>query len=281
MQQHREVEDHREREPGDVLRARRGPGCACSMRGATRTAIRPATTNHVDDTRTSLPASVPIRKVPGGRGAGDDAGSDTLANLPVGPLSVRRPTLGTHERGRTRVPRSCGSLSPSRAADFLSCPLMFRFRTVDRLPEPSSPDARARAPSCTRSWRTSSTCRPPSGPASRRTPCSLPAWDRAARPRSRGRPTILEGLDEDAVAGLRAGGRRPLVRARGPHPARARRARGVRRVPARLRADAARRDRPDRRGAGRRDQSGGLQERAEPCRGLRGPGAVPAEVLRV
>ena len=25
--------------------------------------------------------------------------------------------------------------------DFLSCPLMYRFRTVDRLPEPSSPDA--------------------------------------------------------------------------------------------------------------------------------------------
>ncbi len=38
-------------------------------------------------------------------------------------------------------PRITGSLSPSRAADFLSCPLMYRFRTVDRLPEPSSPDA--------------------------------------------------------------------------------------------------------------------------------------------
>ena len=38
-------------------------------------------------------------------------------------------------------PRVVGSLSPSRAADFLSCPLMYRFRTVDRLPEPSSPDA--------------------------------------------------------------------------------------------------------------------------------------------
>jgi putative RecB family exonuclease len=38
-------------------------------------------------------------------------------------------------------PRIVGSLSPSRAADFLSCPLMYRFRTVDRLPEPSSPDA--------------------------------------------------------------------------------------------------------------------------------------------
>jgi len=34
-----------------------------------------------------------------------------------------------------------GSLSPSRAGDFMSCPLLFRFRTVDRLPEPSSPDA--------------------------------------------------------------------------------------------------------------------------------------------
>ena len=34
-----------------------------------------------------------------------------------------------------------GSLSPSRAADFMTCPLLYRFRTVDRLPEPSSPDA--------------------------------------------------------------------------------------------------------------------------------------------
>ncbi|TIC86673.1 Dna2/Cas4 domain-containing protein [Nocardioides sp. GY 10127] len=32
-----------------------------------------------------------------------------------------------------------GSLSPSRASDFLTCPLLYRFRTVDRLPEPSSP----------------------------------------------------------------------------------------------------------------------------------------------
>jgi putative RecB family exonuclease len=32
------------------------------------------------------------------------------------------------------------SLSPSRAADFKTCPLLFRFRTVDRLPEKPSPD---------------------------------------------------------------------------------------------------------------------------------------------
>ncbi|MEV6494635.1 PD-(D/E)XK nuclease family protein [Actinoplanes sp. NPDC051633] len=32
------------------------------------------------------------------------------------------------------------SLSPSRAADFKTCPLLFRFRTIDRLPETPSPD---------------------------------------------------------------------------------------------------------------------------------------------
>jgi putative RecB family exonuclease len=33
------------------------------------------------------------------------------------------------------------TLSPSRAADFKSCPLLYRFRAVDRLPEPPSPEA--------------------------------------------------------------------------------------------------------------------------------------------
>ncbi|MFE4002518.1 RecB family exonuclease [Nocardioides sp. YIM B13467] len=31
-----------------------------------------------------------------------------------------------------------GSLSPSRASDFTSCPLLYRFRTIDQLPEPPS-----------------------------------------------------------------------------------------------------------------------------------------------
>ena len=34
-----------------------------------------------------------------------------------------------------------GALSPSRAGDFMACPLLYRFRTIDRLPEPSSPEA--------------------------------------------------------------------------------------------------------------------------------------------
>lgn len=32
------------------------------------------------------------------------------------------------------------SLSPSRAADFKTCPLLYRFRSIDRLPEPPSAD---------------------------------------------------------------------------------------------------------------------------------------------
>ncbi len=34
-----------------------------------------------------------------------------------------------------------GAISPSRAGDFMTCPLLYRFRTIDRLPERPSPDA--------------------------------------------------------------------------------------------------------------------------------------------
>jgi len=34
-----------------------------------------------------------------------------------------------------------GALSPSRAGDFMTCPLLYRFRVIDRLPEPPSPAA--------------------------------------------------------------------------------------------------------------------------------------------
>ena len=46
------------------------------------------------------------------------------------PRTPRRPT----RRRRPRRP----SLSPSRAADFKTCPLLYRFRTIDRLPERKS-----------------------------------------------------------------------------------------------------------------------------------------------
>src|SRR6201996_9652282 len=33
------------------------------------------------------------------------------------------------------------ALSPSRAGDFMTCPLLYRFRVIDKLPEPPSPAA--------------------------------------------------------------------------------------------------------------------------------------------
>jgi putative RecB family exonuclease len=44
-----------------------------------------------------------------------------MTEEPIAPASVRRPAL-----------------SPSRASDFKQCPLLYRFRAIDRLPEPSS-----------------------------------------------------------------------------------------------------------------------------------------------
>jgi putative RecB family exonuclease len=50
-------------------------------------------------------------------------------------LSARCPTLPRVNE----IPAA--SLSPSRAADFMTCPLLYRFRVIDRLPEPPSPAA--------------------------------------------------------------------------------------------------------------------------------------------
>jgi putative RecB family exonuclease len=40
------------------------------------------------------------------------------------------------DEGPVQRPRP--ALSPSRAADFKQCPLLYRFRAIDRLPEPPS-----------------------------------------------------------------------------------------------------------------------------------------------
>lgn len=41
----------------------------------------------------------------------------------------------------TEIQRRINSLSPSRANDFKTCPLLYRYKTIDRLPEPPSRDA--------------------------------------------------------------------------------------------------------------------------------------------
>ena len=52
---------------------------------------------------------------------------------PVGGFAYARGMTSTDVLGLAPV-----SLSPSRTADFLTCPLLYRFRVVDRLPEPPS-----------------------------------------------------------------------------------------------------------------------------------------------
>ncbi len=64
--------------------------------------------------------------------------------------SLETPAPGTLAAGASPAERHStpvdgvdvvGALSPSRAGDFMTCPLLYRFRTIDKLPEPLSPDA--------------------------------------------------------------------------------------------------------------------------------------------
>src|SRR5215831_10194124 len=69
--------------------------------------------------------------------------SDAWPTLPgMGDESVA-PPAGTVTAEPPEPPerRPGPSLSPSRAGDFLTCPLLYRFRVIDRLPEPPSPAA--------------------------------------------------------------------------------------------------------------------------------------------
>jgi putative RecB family exonuclease len=56
---------------------------------------------------------------------------------PAEPASVPPAEPASDDAGEITGP----SLSPSRASDFMTCPLLYRFRVVDRLPEAPSPAA--------------------------------------------------------------------------------------------------------------------------------------------
>jgi putative RecB family exonuclease len=60
----------------------------------------------------------------------------SVADTPVAPVKVPEPDAETIQTQQLPLP----SLSPSRAADFKTCPLLYRFRTIDRIPEPPTPD---------------------------------------------------------------------------------------------------------------------------------------------
>lgn len=64
--------------------------------------------------------------------------TDVVATPPPGPRGPAAVAGGLADVPLGTAP---GSLSPSRAADFLTCPLLYRFRVLDRLPEAPSPGA--------------------------------------------------------------------------------------------------------------------------------------------
>ena len=182
------------------------------------------------------------------------------------------------------------SLSPSRAADFKTCPLLYRFRTIDRLPERKSLAAvrgtlvhsvLERLYDLPAAQRTVEAAQELAG-------AGLGRAARGARRRRavRGRPGRRRGdhpLGAGVGRGVAALGRQAggeVLHARGPDPHPAARPRGTGRghparrpAAARLRRPAGRR--PERRAAGRR-----LQDRRGAARGVRGQGPVPDEVLR-
>lgn len=67
----------------------------------------------------------------------------TAPSLETPARSTRATGASPAERHSTPVDgvEVVGALSPSRAGDFMTCPLLYRFRTIDKLPEPLSPDA--------------------------------------------------------------------------------------------------------------------------------------------
>jgi putative RecB family exonuclease len=63
---------------------------------------------------------------------------DLPAVPPAAPLD---PAVAAPDGGATGPePARLPSLSPSRAGDFKTCPLLYRFRSIDRIPERPSPD---------------------------------------------------------------------------------------------------------------------------------------------
>jgi putative RecB family exonuclease len=74
----------------------------------------------------------PEHKEPEVTGPGETRAGET--GTPPSPASAPPGDAGAGDTSPARRP----SLSPSRAGDFLACPLLYRYRVIDRLPEPPS-----------------------------------------------------------------------------------------------------------------------------------------------
>ena len=162
-----------------------------------------------------------------------------------------------------------GSLSPSRAGDFMTCPLLFRFRTIDRLPQaPSSAATRGTVvhgvlerlfdlPAAGRTLEAA-------------TALLRPEWERLREEEPEVAGLFADDAELQTWLDQRRGAARGVLQARGPDPARARRARAARAGRAARRPAPARHRRPARRRAERRRPGRRLQDRAAPGEAFEG-----------
>jgi putative RecB family exonuclease len=67
--------------------------------------------------------------------------SETTSTLPSADAAGATAALVNPAEVWETGPALVASLSPSRAGDFMTCPLLYRFRTIDRIPEKPSPAA--------------------------------------------------------------------------------------------------------------------------------------------
>ena len=164
MQQQREGQQHREGDPGDVGEGAEVGGDPLDARGDDvgdeRGDEQPGGADHdvdpadrPDPQRSGLvplggrsetspvrhPPNLSERWVPAGRrvAAASVGGVTYCGGMTQQVVGGRAMAGATVVDGVDVV----GSLSPSRAGDFMTCPLLYRFRTIDKLPETSSPEA--------------------------------------------------------------------------------------------------------------------------------------------
>jgi putative RecB family exonuclease len=87
--------------------------------------------------------SAPVEPPGSARPADASAAATTVISPPAATAvePSERPQLEDAVADEDQAEQTGPSLSPSRATDFMTCPLLYRFRVIDRLPEAPSPAA--------------------------------------------------------------------------------------------------------------------------------------------
>jgi putative RecB family exonuclease len=122
--------------PGRARRAGEASGGGTGAKARQLSVASPTVPGMADD---GVPLLAPPEPA---ASSGDDAGREATASTQVvTEPDVSSPGDASAGDASAQAAARRRSLSPSRAGDFMTCPLLYRFRVIDRLPEPPSPAA--------------------------------------------------------------------------------------------------------------------------------------------